>query len=295
MKTLLLIVNPKAGRTRSSLPLFDAVTRFSQAGYLVRVFVTSVAGDTVQVASECGGQYDLVVCVGGDGTFNETVAGLMTIPADQRPPVGYLPAGSTNDFAASLHLPGELPMAAAVIASGRPHPLDVGQINERFFSYVASFGAFTKASYSAPQSTKNMMGHLAYVLEGIQSLDTLRPWCCTVTTEEEVFSGKFIFGAVCNSTSLGGLVKLDPSQVEMDDGRFELMLMQMPKNIFDLNQLVSGLSRMDYDTHGIIFRHVSSLTITSEENIPWSLDGEFFRGAPEVNIRCLGGAIRLVM
>lgn len=295
MKKLLFIVNPRAGRTKSMSPLFDAVARFSQVGYLVRVFVTCGRGDATQAAAECGAEYDLVVCAGGDGTFNETVSGLMMIPADQRPPVGYLPCGSTNDFAASLHLSSQIPMAAAAVACGRPHWLDVGSLNDRFFTYVASFGAFTRASYSAPQSAKNALGHLAYIMEGINSLDSLRPYRCSITADGEVFEGDFIFGAVCNSTSLGGLVKLDPGKVQMDDGLLELILLRMPKNVFELNQLITGLTRMEYDQPGIIFRHVSSVDISTEDDLPWSLDGEYFPSQPTVSIRCIPGGIQLMM
>ena len=295
MKKLLFIVNPRAGRTKSAAPLFDAVARFSQAGYLVRVFVTCARGDATQAAAECGEEYDLVVCAGGDGTFNETVNGLMKIPVENRPPVGYLPCGSTNDFAASLHLSSKPSLAAAAIACGRNHPLDVGSLNDRVFTYVASFGAFTRASYSASQAAKNALGHLAYIMEGINSLDSLRPYRCSITADGETFEGEFIFGAVCNSTSLGGLVKLDPDKVRMDDGLLELVLLRMPKNVLELNQLITGLTRMEYNTPGILFRHVASVDITTADDLPWSLDGEYYPSCPSVSIRCEAGGIRLVM
>ena len=224
-KTLLFIVNPRAGKTKSSAPLFDAVATFGRAGYLVRVMLTQAAGDAARFAAQWGGGYDLVVCAGGDGTLNETLSGLMQL--ENRPPVGYLPNGSTNDFAASLRIPSSVQQAARAVVEGTPHPLDLGAHNDRYFSYVASFGAFTKASYSASQETKNALGHFAYILEGIKNLDSLRPYRCGVEADGESFDGDFIFGAVCNSTSLGGLVKLDPKRVHMDDGMFELILLRI--------------------------------------------------------------------
>ena len=200
MKKLLFIVNPRAGKTKSTAPLFDAVAAFSRAGYLVRVFVTEAGGQARDIAAKWGGQYDLVVCAGGDGTLNETLCGLMTLP--QRPPVGYIPHGSTNDFAASLHIPSQ-PMAAAnaIANCEQPRLLDLGQHNGRYFAYVASFGAFTRASYSATQAAKNALGHLAYIFEGMNDLDSLRPYCCRIEADGETFEGEYIFGAVCNSTS----------------------------------------------------------------------------------------------
>lgn len=292
-KKLLFIVNPRAGRTKSFAPLFDAVACFSKAGYLVKVFLTEGRGDATRAAAELGGAYDLVVCAGGDGTFNEMVSGLMQLP--ECPEVGYLPNGSTNDFAASLRIPSSVQQAARAVVEGTPHPLDLGAHNDRYFSYVASFGAFTKASYSASQETKNALGHFAYILEGIKNLDSLRPYRCGVEADGESFDGDFIFGAVCNSTSLGGLVKLDPKRVHMDDGMFELILLRMPKTALDLQNLITALNRMDYDYPGVIFRHVRSVTVTTREDIPWSLDGEYAPSAPRVEIRNLHSAVQLMI
>ena len=186
---------------------------------------------------------------------------------ENRPPVGYLPNGSTNDFAASLRIPSSVQQAARAVVEGTPHPLDLGAHNARYFSYVASFGAFTKASYSASQETMNALGHFAYILEGIKNLDS----------------------------SLGGLVKLDPKRVHMDDGMFELILLRMPKTALDLQNLITALNRMDYDYPGVIFRHVRSVTVTTREDIPWSLDGEYAPSAPRVEIRNLHSAVQLMI
>ena len=292
MKKLLFIVNPRAGKTKSTAPLFDAVAAFSRAGYLVRVFVTEAGGQARDIAAKWGGQYDLVVCAGGDGTLNETISGLMQL--EQRPPLGYLPNGSTNDFAASLHLHTTVETAARAVAGGVPYSLDIGRHNDRYFAYVASFGAFTRSSYSASQAAKNALGHFAYILEGLGDLDSLRPYRCAIDADGEHFEGDFIFGAVCNSTSLGGLVKLDPKHVSMDDGTLELLLLRMPKTALDLQNLITAMTRMQYDYPGVIFRHVKNVVLTTGENISWSLDGEYAASAPRVEIQCLPGAIELV-
>lgn len=293
MKKLLFIVNPRAGKTKSAAPLFEAVAAFSRAGYLVRVYVTEAGGQARDIAAKWGGRYDMVVCAGGDGTLNETISGLMAL--EQRPPLGYLPNGSTNDFAASLHLHTTVEAAARAAAGGVPYPLDIGRHNDRYFAYVASFGAFTRSSYSASQAAKNALGHFAYILEGLGDLDSLRPYRCAIEADGERFDGEFIFGAVCNSTSLGGLVKLDPKRVHMDDGMFELILLRMPKTALDLQNLITALNRMDYDYPGVIFRHVRSVTVTTREDIPWSLDGEYAPSAPRVEIRNLHSAVQLMI
>lgn len=291
MKTLLFIVNPKAGRTRSLAPMFDVVARFSEAGYLVKVVTTSGAGDARRAAAQLGGQFDLVVCAGGDGTLNETLNGVMKL--ETAPPVGYIPHGSTNDFATSLKISDEPVVAASSIVCGRTRPLDLGRHNDRHFAYVASFGAFTRASYSATQTAKNALGHFAYILEGLNSLDSLRPYRCHIEADGEVFEGEFIFGGVCNSTSLGGLVKLDPKLVKMDDGKFELLLLRMPKTAADLTSLIASITKMEYDAPGVIFRHVERVVLTTEDDVPWSLDGEYAASTPCVEIECLHHAVTM--
>ncbi len=293
MKKILFIINPKAGKTRSRSSLFDAAAIFSEAGALVRIRLTKKQGDARCFAAEEAADYDLVVCAGGDGTFNETVSGLMEV--ENHPPVGYLPCGSTNDFATSLKLADNPALSARRIIEGKAQALDLGTHNGRYFAYVASFGAFTRSSYSAPQHTKNALGHLAYILEGVKDLDSLRPYRCRVEADGEVFEGDFIFGAVCNSTSLGGLIRLNPNSVHLNDGSFELLLLRTPRNPLDFQNLLLAMTKMQYDYPGVIFRHVKHVVVTTEEEIPWSLDGEYAPSAPRVEIQNLPSALTLVL
>lgn len=280
-KKLLMIVNPTAGRNKPRGPLFDAAAVLSQAGYLLSIHNTASPGDAAAAAA-ASADYDAVVAVGGDGTLNQAVSGLMAL---NRPPLlGYIPQGSTNDFAASLHISSDPPAAAEQIAQGRPQQLDIGSWNGRHFVYVASFGAFTRSSYSAPQAAKNALGHLAYILEGMKDLNSLRPYRVRLTADEEVLDGEYLFGAVCNSTSIGGLMKLNPDRVVLDDGKFELLLIPSPRTPSDLQNLVLALLNQQYDREGLVFRHVSSIHLETEEDLPWSLDGEYAPSAPAVDI-----------
>ena len=210
-KTLLLIFNPKAGRSKPRGPLFDALALLSEGGYLIRIHRTTAAGDATATAAREGGKYDLVVASGGDGTLNEVISGLSRL--DHPPLLGYLPQGTTNDFAASLRIPPDPEQAAAAILRHQVQVLDVGQWNQRCFAYVASFGAFTKSSYSAPQAAKNALGHFAYILEGMKDLNSLRPYRVKLTADGENLDGEYLFGAVCNSTSIGGLMKLGEQEI----------------------------------------------------------------------------------
>ena len=281
-RKLLMLVNPKAGKNKSHGPLFDAAAVLSQAGYLLSIHVTRAPGEAAEVAKQEGGKYDLVVAVGGDGTLNEVASGLTQL---RKPPLlGYLPQGSTNDFAASLHISGEPAEAAAAIARNVPRQLDTGSWNGRSFIYVASFGAFTRTSYAAPQAAKNALGHFAYILEGMKDLSTLRPYQVRLTADGEVLDGEYLFGAVSNSTSIGGLMKLDPERVVLDDGLFEMLLIPSPKTAADLQSLVHALLNQEYDSQGLIFRHVSSVHVETAEELPWSLDGEYAPSVPAVDI-----------
>ena len=292
-KKLLFLVNPKAGRSKSRGPLFDAVSVFGQAGYLVRVHETTAAGDAARTAAAQGAAYDLVVAAGGDGTLNETVSGLMQL--EQPPLLGYLPQGSTNDFAASLHIPGDPAEAARAIVRHQVRTLDIGQWNQRNFVYVASFGAFTRSSYAAPQAAKNALGHFAYILEGMKDLSTLRPYSLRIEADGETLDGDYLFGAVSNSTSIGGLMKLDPARVVLDDGRFELLLIPNPKTPAGLQNLIFALLNQDYTSGGVVFRHVSHLHLETQEDLPWSLDGEYAPSVPSVDIVNRQSALRMLL
>lgn len=293
LKKLLMIVNPRAGKNKSRGPLFDAAAALSQAGYLLSIHVTAAAGEAKTVAAEAGGDYDAVVAVGGDGTLNEVACGLLE--AGHPTPLGYLPQGSTNDFAASLHLPGDPPAAAEVMLRSTPKRLDAGRWNRRHFIYVASFGAFTRSSYAAPQSAKNALGHFAYILEGMKDLNTLRPYQLRLTADGETLDGEYLFGAVCNSTSIGGLMRLDEEGVVLDDGKFELLLIPNPKTPLELQSLVRDLLEQRYDREGVVFRHVSALRLETECELPWSLDGEFAPSEAVVEIANCHQALTMLL
>ena len=295
-KKLLFIVNPRAGKAKSPAPLFEAAAIYSEAGYLMSIQPTRRAGDATRLAERYGADYDLIVCHGGDGTLNETINGVMRIPKEHRPQVSYLPGGSTNDFAATLGISTDLADAARSAMRMTPRFLDVGVFNARNFVYVASFGAFTKASYSVPQDIKNMFGHFAYILEGVRDLDTLRPYPMKITADNEVFEGEYLFGAVSNSTSIAGMMKLAPENVVLDDGWFELLLVPVPKTPAALQALTRALLYQEYETsEGLIFRHVRHAVAETREDIPWTLDGEFAPGEPRIEISIEDNGIEMLL
>lgn len=295
-KKLLFIVNPRAGKTKSRAPLFDAVSIYSEAGYLVCVKQTKRRGDATRFAAELGAEFDLVVCHGGDGTLNETVNGLMRLPKERRPLVSYLPGGSTNDFAASLNISSDLAVAAQSAMRMEKRDLDVGVFGSRNFVYVASFGAFTRTTYTVPQDIKNMFGHFAYMLEGVKDLETLRPYRMTITADGEPIRGEYLFGAVSNSTSIAGLMKISPEKVSFNDGQFELLLVPVPKSPQAVQALIRALVYQDYESSaGLIFRHVKHVVAETEENIPWTLDGEYAPGAPRIEIGIEDNGIQMLI
>ena len=293
LKKLLLIINPVSGRRTSLRFLPDIIRIFSEGDYAVTVFPTGKSGDATQFAQLYGNEFDLIVCIGGDGTLNEVISGI--IRGDCRTPLGYIPSGSTNDFAACHGISSDMLEAARSIVGGRPKRIDIGKFGEQYFSYVAAFGAFSWLSYTTPQNLKNMLGHSAYLLDAVKDLPKIRAHHLRLDVGEFTCEGDYIFGAVCNSTSLGGLMKLDPNHVKMDDGKFELLLLRMPKTAFDLQSLIAAISRMGYNGPGVIFRHVQQVTVTTDEDLPWSLDGEYAPSAPRVELRNLPGAIPLML
>lgn len=293
MKKLLLILNPNAGTQKARRVLANIVSLFGEYGYLSTVCVTAKRGDAVDFARDYGGEHDLVVTSGGDGTLNETITGLMR--GGHATPIGYIPAGSTNDFAASLGLSSDILRAARDIMEGRLQELDVGRFQDRYFSYTASFGAFTSTSYSTPQNVKNVLGHAAYVLEGIKDLPNIRPQNVCLEADGQIYDGDFLFGAVCNSTSLGGVLKLAPGMVDMNDGLFEALLIRNPGNAIELQSIISALTSHKYDNPMLTFVRASKLVFQTDPDMPWTLDGEYAEGAESITVENMHGAIRLMI
>ncbi len=293
MKKLLLILNPCSGKKKASHALADVVNVFNRGGYDVTVYITAARGDATRVAAQRAPEFDLVVCAGGDGTFNETISGLLAGGHDT--PIGYLPAGSTNDFASSLHLSKNLVEAARDIVEGTPRRLDVGRFNDRYFSYVASFGAFTRASYATSQSVKNALGHLAYILSGIKELAYIRSRRLRFTLDDgTVLEDEYIFGAISNSTSVAGILTLSEDLVDMNDGVFELLLVRKPANLLELNDCVLALTTQDYHTPMLTFTSARSIEIEAPEDMDWTLDGEREPGSAHCRAENLHDAIRIV-
>lgn len=293
MKKMLFIMNPYSGKRRANRYLVEILEMFNRADYQVVTHMTGGQGDATEVARRLGPEMDIVVCCGGDGTFNETVAGLQMAGVDV--PVGYIPAGSTNDFAASLKLPTEPLEAAQEIVDGSPVYYDAGSFNGRFFSYVASFGAFTRTSYTTPQSIKNALGHTAYVLSGISELSQIRNEHVRLEIDGETIEDDFLFGAICNSTSVGGILTLDPKQVDMADGKLEVLLVRSPKSLLELTECISAVQSQQYNNCEMItFRSGREIKITADPEMPWTLDGEREDGHQEITVTNNHLAYRLV-
>lgn len=292
MKQLLLILNPTSGTRKAARNLTEIISVFNRADYDTHVYVTTCRGDAVKAVSLLGRAADLIVCCGGDGTLNETVTGVIEAGPDV--PIGYIPSGSTNDFANSLHLSGDVVEAARQIVSGTPAVYDVGKFGDRYFTYIASFGVFTKASYTTPQNIKNSLGHMAYVLEGMQELTGIRTEHIRMELDGETIEDDYLFGAVCNSTSVGGILKLKPDMVDMSDGKFEILLIRAPRDLQELHECAMALRGQTYNCGMITFRSASSVHITGNPEMPWSLDGEKADGTEQIVIKNLHRRITLI-
>ena len=293
MRKLLCIINPMAGKKQPRGPIYDALSVLSQAGYLIKIHNTTERNDATQTVLREGKHYDLVICSGGDGTLNETINGMLQL--EDPPLLGYLPRGSTNDFASSLHISSNPVKAALAIAEHHKQTMDVGLWNDRNFAYVASFGAFTKTSYNVSQAAKNALGHFAYILESMKDIGSLRPYKVKINADGDVLDGDYLFGAVCNTTSIGGLMKFDPDHVVLNDGRFEMLLVPNPKTPLGLQNLLFALMNQHYHDEGIVYRHISHVVLETEEDLPWSLDGEYAPSMPRVELSVLHEALTMLL
>ena len=273
-KRIMLVVNPMAGKGQAKNCLMDVIKVFSEAGYGTMVYSTNYAGHAVELARDHGGGYPVVACIGGDGTLSEVISGIMQLPEEERPAVGYIPLGTANDVATSMKLNRHPKQAAEDIVNGQPVYLDVGSFNDKNFAYIAAFGAFTKVSYATSQDAKKALGHLAYVLEGMASLPKITAYHAVVEHDGGTVEGDFIFGGVCNSTSVAGLVKLDPDAVGLDDGLFEVLLVRNPHNIANLTLIVNNILSRNSTNDNVIFLHSSKVKCTLDEDVAWTRDGE---------------------
>ena len=292
---VLLMVNPMAGRQKIRNELIYVVDTLTKAGYETIIYTTQGKDATRDLLAEKDSQFDRVICCGGDGTFNEILSA--TMHWDKRPILGYIPAGTTNDFAAGLKLPSDIREAAVNIVRGTPHTVDAGLFNTSYFSYVASFGAFTETSYSTPQNFKNALGHLAYILEGIKENPAFTSYTVCVEADGQIYKDSYIFGAVSNARSVGGILKISDSLVDLNDGVFEVMMIKMPKTLMDLSAIVTSLTSLNplkYDPSMFLFLQTKELKITFEQEMVWSLDGERVSGGKEARIACIKDAFKIL-
>lgn len=272
MKKLLFLYNPHAGKAKIPEHVSAVTQIFQNAGYLVTLYATTCPGDAIGRTAELAGDYDHIVCAGGDGTLSEVITGLLK--GGHKVPLGYIPAGSTNDFSRTLHLHTIPTLAARTAVSGTPQPCDIGTFNRMHFIYVAAFGAFTSVSYATPQEFKNIFGHMAYIMEGIRSLADITPYHLQLRYDGQELDGQFIYGMVSNSTSVGGFRGVLADEVILDDGLFEVMLVKAPRSITDLNAIVASLVSHTPNDHVVAF-HAKELEFLSAAEIPWTLDGEY--------------------
>ena len=277
-KKALLIVNPCAGRNNKRLGALEIVKKFSPPEWETEIRTTRCQGDATTIVKDEGAKYDVILCCGGDGTLNEVINGLMKL--DKKIPVGYIPSGSTNDLANTLGIPTELGASADLIQSGKKNSYDLGTLNGRYFTYIASFGIATDLSYSTPQKLKNIFGHAAYMINGfvvrfIPMLFGFKPIHMKIEYDEGVIEDDFYFGSISNSTSVAGLFKFDHQDVKLNDGYLELFMVKGLKRNIDALKMLKKAIAQDYDGAQMMIVKTKKVKITCNQDVPWTLDGEF--------------------
>ena len=292
-RKMLFIYNPHAGMAMIRSYLLDIIDIFAKAEFEITVHPTQRQGDAIITTRERSGEFDLVVCSGGDGTLDEVVSGMLQ--CEEHVPIGYIPAGSTNDFAQSLRIPTNMLEAAATIVDGRLAECDMGKFNSNSFVYVAAFGMFTDVSYETNQTLKNNIGHLAYILEGIKRLPQTKAYRMKVEYDDVVLDEEFLFGMVSNSESVGGFKGVTGPDVILNDGLFEVTLVRNPVEITDYAELMTSLVTGEEDNKFFFNFKTSRIRFTSEEDVPWSLDGEYGGRPKIVELENMKRAIRIIV
>ena len=275
MKKIYFIYNPHSGKEQIGTKLNEIIRTLAEKDNELTVVPTIGYLDAMERIKNLPDGYDLVVCSGGDGTLDEVVTGMMQRAEERRIPIGYIPAGTTNDFAKSLGIPRNMAEAAKNIMAGERFPCDVGSFNEDSFVYIASFGIFTEVSYSTKQEIKNVLGHMAYILEGMKSLYNIKSYKMKVTCDEMEFEGDFLFGMITNSKSVAGFKGLVKGDVQFDDGVYEVTFIKRPKNPFEIQEILAALVLEEIHNDYMYSFRTKRLEIESKEMVPWTLDGEF--------------------
>lgn len=292
---LLFVYNPNAGKAKIGAGLSKFIDIFSDAGYEVIAYPTKKKLDARDLVADYLERHacDRIVCAGGDGTLNEVVNGSMT--SEERVPIGYIPAGTTNDFAYTLGIPTEKIKAAKAAVSGRMFCCDVGKFQDQFFTYTAAFGLFTDVSYDTPQNFKNALGRTAYILSGISRLTQIKPCTLCIEYDGETVEGDFLYGMVANTNSVGGFKNLITKEIVLDDGYYEMLLVRMPQNILDLQAIIAELTKGELNHGNIFYARVNELKFHSFHPIPWTLDGEFGGEHTEGSIEILPRAVPYIV
>ena len=293
MRKLFLIINPESGMGRIKPELFKVCNTLSSGGYLVTVFLTTKKGDATEAAKTLDSSYETIVVCGGDGTLNEVITGLMNNPNTYK--VGYIPSGTLNEWSSGLNISRNIVKAASDVINGREIFLDVGQFKDKYFSYTASFGAFTAASYSTPQNVKNVLGQMAYVFEGIKELGAIKPIHMKFQSDDEFYEGNYLFGAISNAMSIGGIIKFDKNEVALNDGVFEVILIEEPETLTDLNQTIDAIMTKKFDSKCIKQFTTRHLTVYSDDIVDWTLDGEHAQSEKFIDIINLHNAIQFII
>lgn len=271
-RKLLFVFNPKSGMGLIKNHLLEIVDVMVKAGYEPTVYPTQTRGDAIRKVKEDGANYDRIVCSGGDGTLDEVVTGMRE--ADLQMPLGYIPAGSTNDFARTLGIPSDMVKAAEIAVGEHVFPCDVGQFNDDTFVYIAGFGVFTEISYDTPQELKNILGHAAYILSAAKSLASIPSYLMQIEVNGEVIQDRFVYGMITNSVSVAGFKGLTGKDVELDDGEFEVTLIKSPNNPIELNEIIAYLTGLVSETKMVYTFKSSHIKLRSRSSVSWTMDGE---------------------
>ncbi|MCR5197065.1 MAG: YegS/Rv2252/BmrU family lipid kinase [Pseudobutyrivibrio sp.] len=294
-KRLLFILNPRSGKGQIKEYLADILDIMIKAGYQVSVHVTQSSGDATTQTIEQAENYDRIVCSGGDGTLDEVVTGMMQLPEDKRKPIGYIPAGSTNDFGNSLGIDKNMLNAARISVSENLFPCDIGRFNSDSFVYVAAFGIFTEVSYATSQDLKNVLGHAAYIIEGAKQLRDIPSFKMHVEYDGNIVYDEFIYGMITNSMSVGGFQGIIRGDIGLNDGVFEVTLIKTPRNPLEFNEIIGFMTGIIPDSDMVYSFQTPQIKITSEEEVPWTLDGEYGGSHTEVNIDDVHKALEIAI
>lgn len=292
-KQVLLIINPNAGKGNVQRRIPYIKRDLENTGYDVDIVYTKKKVPAKEIIREYHKKADIIICCGGDGTVNDLVSSVMEL--EDKPEITFIPLGTVNDFARTIGLSRKRFYMPSILKKYTRRKIDIGKFNKKYFNYVAAFGAFTKVSYVTSQKLKKYFGKWAYFIVAIKYFFKIKTYKINIDIDGKKIEKECIYGSISNSKSIGGFQWFRKRDIALDDGKFEIILINKPKHKIQYISMVFDILLKRYQSKNFFYSQGSKIEITTEKNLSWTIDGEFGGMAKEIKVENCKQAVTFII